>query len=135
MEYKLNRRGWFIFFAHVDTIEMGLIHSNGLTDSEIIKFTSDCLTHEHIHRAIFKLFNNWDLCAMFDFIEHNFRMHPLTRKKQLTLYNEHMNRERGKRLTYVDYINRFGAEALFEHYHITDYDFNIASDICNKRRW
>lgn len=70
----------FLYNANNDIIKIGLSgRGKYLNDDELIKYISDSLTHEHIHRALCKIMN-WDISFLFDTIGYKFRNVKLQEK-------------------------------------------------------
>jgi len=80
MEYKIlkDSNGTWNYSADHDSIEMnmGPKETKWLSDEELIQYTADVLSHEHIHRALYNLFG-WETCSLFDFVEHHCLQYPV----------------------------------------------------------
>lgn len=129
VEYKINVwRNSCRYETQTDIIHIGSKNLNNLSDNEVIEYVSDSLTHEHIHRVIYKMFNS-TTTKLFDGIEHNFRNETL-HVKGLSNIGELMYKTQE---TYRSFIKRRGFSAFLEYYHISNNDFNQSNIICNKR--
>lgn len=122
-EYEINHIKKTSTYIHdTDIIKIGTGNLDMLTDSEITEYICDCLTHEHIHMELDKLFNH-TVCTLFDGIEYLFRNDGLHNKALI-----HINRE-----TYQTYINKHGFERFLEYYNLDKHDITDANKLCNTR--
>lgn len=127
-EYKLRRinEHGFAYIHKSRDIEFNMIGTCGLTDNELSEYISDSFTHEHVHKVLHELFNV-SVCTLFDLVEHHFRNDEL-HKKYLRNYNAEFNTTR---ITYKDYIQRFGVDDLLSSFNISNNIKNYY--ICNTR--
>ena len=79
MEYRilLGSNGTWEYNADHDSIGMNMSpkETKWLSDEELIQYTADVLSHEHIHRVLYNLFG-WETCSLFDFVEHYCLQYP-----------------------------------------------------------
>lgn len=124
VDYVINRREkTFTYRCRTDEITIGGYNLDDFTDSEITEFISDCLTHEHIHRILDKLFDNI-VSKLFDGIENKFRNDKL-----------HQRHLKGTtRFTYQAYIKKKGYKSFLKHYGLNDCDVLNANILCNTRK-
>ena len=123
-EYILNKfHHPFSYRPSVDKITIGAFNFDMFTDDELTEFISGCLTHEHTHRALFKIFDN-TVSTLFDGIEYIFRNDELHKKhiKGTT------------RWTYQAYIKKHGYAKFLEHYGLDYSDVLGANILCNTRK-
>lgn len=126
--YVINlRKKTYSYLPKIDIITIATPNTDHLTDSELSEYTSDCLTHENMHKVLRKLFGSV-VSGLFDGIEYMFRNDKL-HKKALSKQLENSRR----RITYQTYIKEYGFEKFLEHYHLTKNDVTNANILCNKR--
>lgn len=99
-----------------------------LSDYELILYTADSLTHEHIHNTLYKLFG-MTTCCLFDGIEHHFRAHHELHRRYLR--SRHKVDAEFNRMTYKDLIETFGFNYLLIRYDITKDDIAQATHNCS----
>lgn len=122
VEYKLQDENCFSFGAHNDTIYFGLKEHGKLSDSELINFVSDCITHEYIHKVLYDLFD-FTTSRLFDMMEQYFRI--------ISLHEKAISDT--TRMTYQQYINYFGIDRLFDRFGVSNSDIKEAQILCNNR--
>jgi hypothetical protein len=121
MDYRLDTIFSYHHFQHCITI--GGIGCNNLSNDEIIQYTSDALTHEHIHHVLSKLFGI-TTCKLFDAIESNFRDEKLVTR--VFEYDDNMR-------TWSECIKTDGFIYFLMQYHIDTDDIKEANIKCNTR--
>ena len=97
------------------TIYFGFPSNNNLTNSELIAYMSDVITHEYIHHVISNLYSETMSC-MFDAIGDYLRNFQLL-KKAMTNY-------RLLQLTWTDAINIYGFNKLIKRYRLNKLEVN-----------
>lgn len=110
------------------TIKIGGVFT--LTPDEEIKYTTDALTHEHIHKILFTLFD-LTTTQLFDAIGDKLRNKALLRRKIKSQLNECPYI--GSITLWSDSVKRYGIEYLYETYYITLHDVDIMNEVCNHR--
>lgn len=122
-DYTLNKNNTCSYRPAFDVITIGDSNLDIFTDNELIEYISDALTHEHIHRVLFKMFDN-TVSTLFDGIEYLFRSDELHRKhlKDTT------------RWTYQEYIKKHGYEKFLDYYGLDYADVLGANILCNTRK-
>lgn len=109
----------------------GLNNFNKLTPHEQILYISDSLTHEHMHKAIFKLKSGnisqkYKASLIFDLIEENFR-------NNLKITYKYLNIDSSLgRMSHKTYISIYGLDSWCNRYYISKNEIKnitIGSDI------
>lgn len=123
-DYVINhRKHTFSYRLQTDEITIACYSLDNFTDLEITEFISDCLIHEHIHRAIYKFFDNITT-MLFDAIEYLFRNDEL--------HKRHLKGT--KRFTYQIRIKSRGFNEFLDYYGLDNYDVLQANILCNTRK-
>lgn len=125
-EYVLNPKNSFAFNSNEYVIRFGGKQKvyDILSDDELLEFISDSITHEHIHKAIFDLFENDTSSTLFDVVQQYFRNTKLANK----IFNQN------GQMSWDEYIERNGFDVFLEEKYISDNSFYNAFESCN-RRW
>ena len=142
VEYHIKSSGSGFTFCFPDNIFMQFKQYD-LTDDEMIEYISDSLTHEHIHKILYELFNNV-VSKLFDSIEDNFRNDELHRKllvfvnKEFLINSEIKNDDKEwynnrESLTYKQFIEKYGFKQFLVYYGLTYNDTLIAKKLTNLR--
>lgn len=114
------------YLPDIDIIRIATGNLDMLTDSELIEYISDCLTHENTHKVLYRLFDN-NVSKLFDGIEYLFRNDKLHEK--ILSYENGL-----PRVTYQSYIKKYGFEKFLDHYHLNKQDITDANILCNTRK-
>jgi len=124
-DYILSLNQRFAYNPIYDTIELGFCgrEIKNLTDNELIEYVADVLTHEHIHKAINKIFHNETLTKLFDSIEYLFRNEKLHRKAIKNTSRE----------TYQQVIGKYGFKFFLSYYGLKTSDIDFCSYIASIR--
>ena len=127
--YIIDDDGFRFRPLHNDIV-LSLPHSECLTEQEIIKYTIDSLEHEHIHKALFNLFNH-TTSALFDGISYLISKTYNIEKK----YLKYKSKIDGiKYFVYVDDIKKFGyKKAIIEYYQISEFELLDTNNLTNNK--
>ena len=103
----------YIPFRNVIELGKGSDDYSLINDDELIILTSDAITHEFIHYLLHKEFS-LTVSKLFDTIGHFFYIDCEIMQR--------LSSKPGSALTWEQYINKFGIQDFYNHYHITTYD-------------
>lgn len=129
-EYNIRHdKASFAYDPHNGHIEIGF-KDGLLPDKDIIGFTSDGLTHEHMHMVLDELFGD-TTCSLYDVIAHNFWDESRYRR-YVKKYNDTVNIN-GFRFTWLQAIEKDGITQFLKDRQIDGYDILNANLKCNTR--
>lgn len=123
VNYWLDKRHSFFYYHYRGNIGIGANSKCDLTDDEWIEYTSDALTHEHIHKVLDELFNT-TTCLLFDTIEYMFRNSELLEKHVASTNN---------RMTHQAYIKQYGLIMFLSKISIDKTDIKQANIVCGAK--
>jgi len=131
MEYKTTTVFDFSYIPVSDIILIGISPKvyDKLTDNELLEYIADSLTHEHIHRALFKIFD-LTVTKLFDTIQQHFRNVRL-HEKIINTHNQIYSSS--DKMTHEKFIKDYGLNAFFREYRLSIFDVNDAEILCNYR--
>ena len=120
-----NKYGVGAYNPKNDSIYLGKPISEIKDEDDFILYYSDALVHEYMHSLLFNLFGK-TTSKLFDIIEQHFRLEGIDELFEIIYRN-------CERMTWDNYIKKYGIVRFFQQYNITDEDFKITSYVANHR--
>lgn len=137
IEHRLGVEDGFFYYRKSDTISFVMQNTADLNGDELIEYIADCITHEHIHRAIYNLYGD-TVTILFEIISEHFSecLDLIERHNKFINFCDQLvngKHEIDKYESHKNNLKRIGFEAFLFSYNFDYDDFREAERLTKTR--